>query len=395
MDGHHTDIAIAGGGLAGGLIALALAERRPDVRVTVVESGDRLGGNHIWSSFASDVEPGSAWLLDPLVSVRWPGYAVHFPAHSRELNTPYLSIASERLDARLRAVLPAERLMTGARVTSLSPHAITLSDGRTLGAGAVIDARGPVAMPHLRGGWQKFLGRMFRLEQPHGLTRPEIMDARVEQVDGYRFVYCLPFSEREIFVEDTYYSSDATLDVDALRDRIGAYVARRGWVVSATEREETGVLPVIADGDFAAFWAAGENGVARAGARAALVHPVTSYSLPDAVRFAEHIAALDNLSGPALAEASHRWARAHWREGAFYRRLVKMLFGAAAPRERYKLLERFYTLPEPLIERFYAGKSSFADELRTLSGKPPVPIGKALASLAGHGRPLASLEQPA
>ena len=74
--------------------------------------------------------------------------------------------------------------------------------------------------------------------------------------------------------------------------------------------------------------------------------------------------------------------------------LTRMLFGAAEPRSRYRMLERFYRLPEPLIERFYAGRSTSADALRILAGKPPVPIGAAIASLMGGGRPLAPLDGP-
>ena len=75
--------------------------------------------------------------------------------------------------------------------------------------------------------------------------------------------------------------------------------------------------------------------------------------------------------------------------------LTKMLFAAARPEQRYRMLERFYRLPQPLIERFYAGRSTPADALRILAGKPPVPISSALASLAGMGRPLAPLESAA
>jgi len=71
--------------------------------------------------------------------------------------------------------------------------------------------------------------------------------------------------------------------------------------------------------------------------------------------------------------------------------LTRMLYGAAVPDQRYKVLQRFYGLSEPLIERFYAGRSTTADTLRILAGKPPVPLGAAMASLAGKGRPLAPL----
>lgn len=391
---NHIDIAILGGGLAGGLIALALAKTRPDLTLALIESGERFGGNHVWSFFASDVDKAGAALLDPMVAFRWQGYDVHFPRHSRRPATAYHSITSERLDAHLREVLPAEAQLTGTAVTRAGPTGLTLADGRELEAGAVIDARGASSLPHMHGGWQKFLGQVLRLEAPHGLVRPIVMDARVDQLDGYRFVYCLPFSETEVFVEDTYYSDAPDLDRDLLRSRIADYAMAQGWSVAETSREETGVLPVVATGDFEAFWPAGEP-LARAGARAVLFHPLTSYSLPMAVSTALAFAAMPDLSGPALAKASRDMARRHWQSAGIYRMLARLLFGAAAPQDRWPILERFYRLPESLIERFYAGRGTHADTLRILTGKPPVPISAAIATLAGGGRPLASLERGA
>lgn len=392
MDMDTCDIAILGGGLAGSLIALALAARRPELRVTIVERGERLGGDHIWSFFASDVPPGAEALVEPLIAASWDqGYEVHFPGLSRRLSTPYRSATSARLGAAVRAALPAGRVLTRTEVIAATPTGVTLADGRRIAAAGVIDARGTSGLPHMAGGWQKFMGQTLRLSAPHRLERPVVMDARVAQLDGYRFVYCLPFSETEIFVEDTYYSDSAALDLPLLRQRIADHAAGQGWQVEAVQYEETGVLPVIARGNFNAFWRAGEGGPARAGARAALVHPLTSYSLPDAVGFALHLGALDNLSGESLERVSHVWAANHWRRGRFYRMLSRLLFGAAEPDQRRRVLERFYRLPEPLIERFYAGRSTAADMARVLAGRPPVPLGAALAALVGCGRPLADL----
>jgi lycopene beta-cyclase len=391
MSAPSTDIAILGGGLAGGLIALALCARRPDLRVTVFEQGERCGGDHVWSFFASDIED-RADLLEPLIAARWQGYEIRFPKRRRVLTTPYRSVTSERLDAALRAALPAEHLLTGAVVTQVEPEAVTLADGRTFSAGAVIDARGAAGMPHLAGGWQKFVGQMLRLSQPHELARPVVMDATVAQHDGYRFVYALPFSATEVFVEDTYYADEPALDLPTLRQRIADYASAQGWHVAGVDYEETGVLPVIAAGDFDRFWnTMSAPGIGRAGARAGLVHPLTSYSLPIAWRFALHLSSLDKLTAQTVGQVCHAWAREHWRRGRFYRMLTRMLYGAAVPDQRYKVLERFYGLSEPLIERFYAGQSTKADALRILAGKPPVPIGAAIASLAGRGRPLAPL----
>ncbi|GGC05550.1 hypothetical protein GCM10011494_25170 [Novosphingobium endophyticum] len=388
------NLAILGGGLAGGLIALALAARRPDLRVLLIEREEQLGGAHVWSFFASDIAPEHRAFVEPLVTARWQGYSVHFPGRSRDLASAYHSVTSERLDAVVRASLPAGTVLTGSEVLEATPKEVTLADGTTIAADAVIDARGASRLPHMAGGWQKFMGQTLRTAAPHGLKHPIVMDARVEQIDGYRFVYCLPFSEREVFVEDTYYADGPALDLPALRRRIADYAAHRGWRVDEVIYEETGVLPVIAQGIFDAFWKASDNGLPRAGVRAALVHPLTSYSFPDALKFAMHLAALDNPCDERLGKVSHAWAAQHWRKGRFYRMLTRMLFGAARPHERWRVLARFYGLPESLIERFYAGRSTPLDMARVLAGKPPVPVGAALASLAGRGRPLADLGAP-
>ena len=375
----HCDLAIIGGGLAGGLIARAFADRRPEVRLLLVEEQPALGGNHIWSFFDGDVPDADRWLVDPLVAHRWAGgHEVRFPGYSRTLWAPYNSISSARFDAELRATLGD--CIVRARVEALTPDGATLSDGRALSARAVIDARGGGDLSTLRCGWQKFVGQTLHLAQPHGLTRPVIMDATVAQLDGYRFVYLLPMAERTVFIEDTYYSDDAALDVAALRQRIAAYAQAQGWHVEAVAHEETGVLPVVYGGDFQRFWPA-DDPVARAGVRAGLFHPMTGYSLPDAVAFALHLTSVWPLDGAALALASRAYAQAHWRRGAYYRMLGKMLFLAAAPVERYRIFARFYRLSPRLIGRFYGGRSSTSDKLRILCGRPPVPIRAAMRAL--------------
>jgi lycopene beta-cyclase len=57
------------------------------------------------------------------------------------------------------------------------------------------------------------------------------------------------------------------------------------------------------------------------------------------------------------------------------------LFRAAEPEERWRVLARFYRLDPALIGRFYAGQSSLYDKLRILTGKPPVPISRAIHAL--------------
>ena len=53
-----TRLIIAGVGLAGGLAALAIATRRPDIEIVLVEGSETIGGNHTWSFFDTDIGEG-------------------------------------------------------------------------------------------------------------------------------------------------------------------------------------------------------------------------------------------------------------------------------------------------------------------------------------------------
>ena len=399
------DLILAGGGLANGLIALRLAHVRPAVRVAVVEGGASIGGNHSWSSFDADVTPAQAAWTAPLMAHRWDRYSIRFPDLSRSLAAGYRTATSATLAAAVGAT--PTTVLTGAAIVALDATSVTLADGRTLTARAVIDGRGQPSSPaaggqpsspaaggqpsspaaggqgasprlHLRA--QKFLGLEVELTEPHGLAGPVIMDATVAQVDGYRFVYTLPFGPRTVLVEDTYYSDGRDLAPDVLRARVHAYVAAQGWTVARVVREEVGVLPIALGGDIGAFWDAAPR-VAAAGLRAALFNPITGYSFPDAVRAAELVAGLPSLDPASLYGALRHHSEATWRARGFYRFLNRMLFDAAAPDERWRVLQRFYGLDADLVRRFYAGRSTGWDKVRTMVGRPPVPIGRALGVL--------------
>lgn len=383
------DLAIVGGGLAGGLLALALRRMRPELSLALFEQGDSFGGNHRWSWFEGDLDSKAAGLLAPFPHKRWEGgHSVRFPGFSRHLAADYRSLASRDFDATLRRLLPQEAIRSGCAVAGLEAEAVTLASGERIAAGAVVDCRDFVPSPDLSGGWQLFVGRHLRTARPHGLEAPTIMDADLEQHGAYRFVYSLPLAADEVFVEDTYYADHPLLDRPALAARIAAYCAARGWAGTIIG-EEAGVLPVITGGDAAAHrQRLAPAGVALAGARGLFVHPLTSYTLPFAAATALKIARAMPLEGPRLTALLDAEAARHWRAMRFYRQLGRMLFEAAAPEQRWRIFARFYRLPEPLIGRFYAGRSRGRDKLRLLTGRPPVPIARALPALLGKGRPL-------
>ena len=292
----------------------------------------------------------------------------------------YNSITSERLHEVVGGAL-GDRLLLNAEVEEVTPTRVRLVDGETIEARAVIDGRGDPGGNHLEVGYQKFVGLFVRLDADHGLDDPILMDATVSQRDGYRFIYTLPFSDRDLLIEDTYYSDGPELDRDQLRRGIRSYAAVRGWRVAEVTGEEAGVLPIVYGGDIDAYWKAGPPGVARSGMRGAFFHPTTGYSLPDAVALADVVAAHLGLDGPSLFRLTRQRSINHWRRTGYYRLLNRMLFCAAEPDRRYRIFERFYGLSDPLIRRFYAGRLKWTDKVRVLTGKPPVPVLRAIRCL--------------
>jgi lycopene beta-cyclase len=378
------DVIFAGGGLAATLAAYRLKTLRPRVRLHIAEAGERLGGNHTWSCHVTDLTAAQNDWIAPFITCRWPGQMVRFPRFTRRLKAGYQSVSSDRLHLAASSALGGS-IRLNARIAGIESNAIILDDGERLTAACVVDGRGPAPTNALALGFQKFIGLEVRLAEPHGETVPVIMDAAVDQDDGYRFVYTLPFTADTVLIEDTYYADGPDLEPAALHRKIEAYAAARGWRIAEVLREETGTLPILLGGDIDAFWQEAGSETAKIGLRACLCHPTTGYSLPDAVAIADALASLSELTTECAASLTQACSRQLWRNRGFYRMLNRMLFLAAEPHKRYEIMQRFYLLPEALIERFYRAASTRADKARILIGRPPVPIFRALAQIRETG----------
>jgi len=381
-----TDLILVGGGLANSLIAQRILRQRPDFPLLVVERGASLGGNHTWSFHDSDLTTYQRRWIEPLIAHRWTHHELRFPNRDRIMDGGYNSVTSERLHEVVGPAL-GNRMRLDTEVAEVTPSGIVLTNGDRIEARAVIDGRGDPGSDHLDIGYQKFLGLFVRLADPHGLSGPILMDATVGQTDGYRFVYTLPFSDTEALIEDTYYADEPALDRPRLRAGIETYAAEQGWTIAAMTGEEVGVLPIVLGGDINAFWAVGPERVARSGMRGAFFHPTTGYSLPEAVRLADEIAAIPDLESASLFELTRCRSEEIWRRTGYYRLLNRMLFRAAEPELRYRIFERFYGLSGGLIRRFYAGRLKWIDKVRVVIGKPPVPVHRALRCLAENRGP--------
>lgn len=366
------DLILVGGGLANGLLAWRLLQTRPDVAFVVIEAGPTLGGNHTWSFHGTDVTKAQLEWLWVLASKSWPSHDVIFKTGDRRIGGGYHSIRSEDFHWKLSEQL-RDRLRLKTKVTAQTATSVTLSTGETLEAKAVLDGRGFSSAPTWPCGYQKFLGLDVELTTPHGLEVPLLMDGRVEQYGAFRFVYLLPWDERRVLIEDTYYADDATLDLPTLRARLTAYLAERGLAVKTVHREESAALPIPLTGEALVM----ERPTV--GVSAGLFHATTGYSLPFAVELADALAARTSFAAAELTPWLNDFSQRHWRSQSFFRLLNRMLFRGAEPDERVRIFESFYKHDEPLIARFYAGRLSRWDILKVLArGAPTVPGPRAM-----------------
>lgn len=373
------DVILVGAGLANGLIALRLRQLQPQLRLLLIESDAHPAGNHTWSFHQDDLSAAQLHWIQPLISHRWPGYQVRFPSFRRNFDGDYCSITSTDFAQCLYDAV-GDDLWTATPVSDVAPTHVTLADGRVLRATAVIDGRGLQHTAHLQLGYQAFIGQEWHLKKPHGLTQPILMDATVNQQQGYRFVYTLPLSVDRLLIEDTHYINHPTLAEHQARQNIADYARQRHWALGMLLREERGALPITLSGDIDSFWQQ-QRGQPCSGLRAGLFHATTGYSLPTAVALAERVAAILPCEATSLSRQIETFARAHWQAQRFFRLLNRMLFLAGQPEQRWRVMQRFYRLDAGLISRFYAGQLRLSDKARILCGKPPVPIGEAVRAL--------------
>ena len=360
--GKRDGLLIAGGGLAGCLAAIALAKARPEVPLLLVEEGESFGGSHIWSFYDEDVADEDRWLIDPMIAGAWQGYYVAFPGQSRKFKAGYSSIRSAELDAAVRSALRPDQYRLGTKVVAVRDNELVLLGGEKIKADGALDARGAANLSMLELGWRKFAGREFLFSQPHKVDRPVLMDATVEQIDGFRFFQCLPFSETRMLIEDCRYSESPDVPADAA-ERLEAYIQLRGWKKRRAQREQSGSLPIALGGDFGAFWRVGGARVAKLGLRGGFFHPTTGFTLPDAVRTAVTLTRQRDFSGAALHDLFEQDAAALWRKREPYRAFNSAIFHAPA-QERLAIFESFYGLDPALISRFHSGALGMLDRMK-------------------------------
>lgn len=388
-DPRHFDTILVGGGLQSGLIAAGLWHADPDHSVLIIEQDATLGGNHTWSFHLSDIDESFLPAIEPLIETRWSGYSVRVGRTRRTIALPYASISSSHFASVMQAKMGEHRrsrLLVNGTATRVDARSVRLHDDRVFTADVVIDSRGPDAQSRdeFQGGFQKFWGFEFELEGDWPDTNPIIMDDAIEQTDGFRFLYVLPFTRRRVMVEDTRFSNTAELDRGECLQRVQAYFKRRGVTIGRIVREENGVLPMPIDHRHRPSVERDQDRPIRGGYAGGWFHAATGYSFPLAAAFAQTVASViprvqgtkrDLNTGDrdrALRDALGSLAERQTFQASFGRFLNRLLFKLVRPSARFQIFQRFYrVLPEDRIARFYSHRFRRSDAARIVIGMPP------------------------
>jgi lycopene beta-cyclase len=321
------DYILVGGGLQSGLLALALRHHQPHARILLLERGATLGGNHTWSFHTKDVSASAAAWVAPLIESRWPRYDVRIGKFCRTVELEYASVSSAHFARVVDDALTAQsgsQILTSTTAEQVSLHHVTAADGRCFRGRLVVDNRGPSGdgSPSFTGGYQKFWGFEIELPEDWPDVRPVIMDDSVDQQDGFRFLYTLPFTRRRVLVEDTRFSNSAELHRAECIDVVQGYLRRRNVTKWRIVREEHGVLPMPTNADYAPRGPRSDEEVLAGGYAGGWFHAATGYSFPLAAAFADRVATVSVERVPAAVKdlaASHRWRN---RYGRFLNRLL-------------------------------------------------------------------------
>jgi lycopene beta-cyclase len=367
--GKRDGLIIVGGGLTGSLAALAMARLRPEVPLLLIEEKERFGGEGLLSLVDGEIEPAHEWLVEPLISLAWPAQYVSFPGYSRKLKIGCRAIRAHDIEREVGNTLRPDQYRLNSKAVAVRDNEVVFPGGEKIRADGVIDARGAAHLSMLELGWRKSLAREYSFPKGHRVDLPVLADATVDQVDGGRFVYCVPLSEQRLLVEDTYLADSPDLDLNALRGRIDSYLELRGWRGGTLESERCRALPMALGDDVHALWRGGSARVAKFGLRGGFFHPSTGYSLADAVPPAALLCEQKTFDGDTLHDLFEAEAGRLWRKREFYRFFNGALFDAPVW-DRHKILSALYRLDPPVIQRFHNDQLGLLDRRRISAIKP-------------------------
>lgn len=306
-------ILILGGGLAGLSLAVHCLRHGVTRPITVLEPRTAYTGDRTWCFWDTDDHP-----FRDAVAQRWWQWRVT-PADGDPITCASQRYAYCRLpaesfyDAALRMLRDAANvtLVQGVTVRDLWSESggwlTAVTDQGPYRAPLVFDGRppGPGSWP-LNGHpfmWQDFLG--WRVQAPAGTfdpATPDLMDFRTTPRDDVRFLYVLPFSDREALLEATVFTT-APAGHDAHQGHLRAALSARCGALTAITATEHGRIPMTTAPPPAPRW----PNVVPIGTRAGAPRGSTGYAFLAIQRHAAKLAArvAAGRPGPAPMRPAH------------------------------------------------------------------------------------------
>ena len=368
------DYVLVGGGLQSGLLVLAIRHYHPDASILLLEKGEAIGGQHTWSFHSGDLEGSIAAWARPLIESWWDDYDVRISGFQRRISIGYASTSSRHFATVISHALATQsnsQILLSSTARTVEAHQVTTEDGRVFGGKLVIDNRGlgNREQQQALGGFQKFWGFELELDQDWPIDRPVIMDDAVEQTDGFRFIYTLPFTPRRVLVEDTRFSDTPAIDRSSCLQQVESYLSSLAVSSWRIVREEHGVLPMPISSHCKPTTTPDPQTPLVGGYAGGWFHAATGYSFPMAAAFADTVARSEFEHARA---AARELAEQHLHRNQFARFLNRLLFKLVKPSTRYQIFRRFYrVLSEQRISRFYGHRFNALDAIRIVVGIPP------------------------
>ncbi|TNE89623.1 MAG: lycopene cyclase family protein [Deltaproteobacteria bacterium] len=352
------EVLLVGAGPAGLRLAAELTSR--GVGVCIVDpSPDQFEAS--FGLFAEDLPED----LAPAVCGQWDHVRFATSAGTRAVHREYLRLNSRILHRLLQTACEGCAWVR-ARVTSVTQQGkafeVVLDTGDRLVARRVVDCSGHRRVLGRADARHAQVALGATLHGDHGMKTPLFMDFSGPQ-DG-TFLYALPVSANELFVEETALITDRAPAWSLLEQRLRARLASLG-LTGEIEVHEHCVIPMDSalpdlDSPVLAF-----------GAAAGMVHPATGYQLAASLALAGPFAArlAETLDDPVETAARACWD-VLWSDEARRVRELRLFgarFVAGLPHaDQAAFFDAFFQLPADLARTYLAHDGGLADTCRAM-----------------------------
>lgn len=388
-DKERYEYVILGAGCAGLSLCCYLLEQGVKGSILILDGKNDFADDRTWCFW--NVEPTP---FSHQATKSWSSWIVQSEDNTVVQSTqahPYLCLTAADFYKQVLELIARHENITlrlGTRVEGYKEHGdetFIRTSRRTYTARYVFDGRGlPPGSPvfeeaRRQAVWlpQKFLG--FRLRSRKPVFDPNhctLMDFSVSQERGLRFVYVLPFTEREALVENVYLSEAEISSGEhrtELQDYLGSVygLSPDDYVVDGEER---GYIPMT---DYTFPRRLGERTYS-IGMLGGETRPSTGYTFLRIQRYCKALA--ESVAAGREAPTSTSPSRYRWLDKVFLR------FMREHPEKCPDVyLRMFASLPPDTLVRFLTEKSTQIDDLRLVLAMPKMPFIRIAARMLTSG----------